>query len=356
MNQQHRIATTGLAGAGLAALLTARVIRERRRVNFNRRSVVITGGSRGLGLALARAFAHEGARLTLLARDNVELEQVGQELFARGAEVQTIACDVRCRNDVSRAMAQVIERFGTIDVLVNNAGVIQVGPLDHMQYEDYKDAMEVHAWGPLYTALAALPHMRRQGGGRIVNISSIGGKVAVPHLLPYCMSKFALSGFSEGLRAELAAENILVTTVYPGLMRTGSHFNARFKGRHAGEFAWFSHGNALPIASSNVETAVRRIIAACRYGDARLIITPQARLLMLANTFVPGLFAAASALANRLLPAPTDAHGDDEQSGWASQSRWAPSLLTSLSDRAAEQYNGLLGRSIGAAQAPANHE
>src|SRR5256714_1298474 len=128
-------------------------------------------------------------------------------------------------------------------------------------------ALAVHLWGPLYAMRAVVPQMRRQGGGRIVNIASIGGKIAVPHLTPYSASKFALVGLSDGMRAELAKDNILVTTVCPGLMRTGSPPNAHFKGRHRAEFTWFVLGDSLPLASIDARRAARHIITACRYCD-----------------------------------------------------------------------------------------
>ena len=139
--------------------------------------------------------------------------------------------------DAERAVERVVSRHGAIDVLVNNAGIITVGPLEHASIEDFEESMAVHFWGPLHTMRAAIPHMRRQGGGRIVNISSIGGKVGVPHLAPYCASKFALVGLSEGFRAELLRYGLYVTTVCPGLMRTGSARHAVVKGQHLLEFA-----------------------------------------------------------------------------------------------------------------------
>src|SRR5204863_5194639 len=123
---------------------------------------------------------------------------------------------------------------------------------------------------PLFTTLSVLPAMRRQGEGRIVNISSIGGKIAVPHLLPYDASKFALTGFSEGLRAELLKDGIYVTTVCPGLMRTGSPRNADFKGQHEAEYAWFSIGDSLPGMSMSAEAAAERIVTAFRQGEAEV--------------------------------------------------------------------------------------
>jgi NAD(P)-dependent dehydrogenase (short-subunit alcohol dehydrogenase family) len=186
-----------------------------------------------------------------VARHQEELAEAANDLLdcQPNADILTAIGDVRVRHEAERAVARAVERFGRIDVLINNAGVIQAGPMEHMKLADYEDAMNTHFWGPLYMVYAALPHMRQQGGGRIVNISSIGGRIAVPHLLPYCASKFALTGFSEGLRIELARENVVVTTVVPGLVRTGSPVNAMFKGRRPAEYAWFAISDSLPLAS-----------------------------------------------------------------------------------------------------------
>lgn len=227
----NRLLLAGL-GAG-AGLLVGGLVRSRmhRRVSFLDRVVVITGGSRGLGLEMARRLANEGARLALLARNAPELELARQELVSR-AEIVVIPCDVGVRAEVEGAIEQVLRRYGRIDVLINNAGIIQIGPVEHMRVEDFENAMDVHFWGPLYAMMAVLPVMKRQGGGRIVNISSIGGEVAVPHMAPYAASKFALVGLSDAYRAELAKDGIMVTTVSPGLMRTGSYYHANFKGQN----------------------------------------------------------------------------------------------------------------------------
>src|SRR6185503_5499356 len=218
----------------------------------------------GLGFVLGRELAREGARVALLARDPEELYSARWQIAAQGSEVITLPCDVRDREQVASAMRKVADCFGGLDVLINNAGIIQVGPLEHMRFEDFEEAMAVHFWGPLHSTFAALPWLRRQGGGRIVNISSIGGLIAVPHLLPYCASKFALVGLSDGLRAELRRHGIRVTTVCPGLMRTGSAFNAGFKGRHRREFAWFAISSSLPLLTISAKRAARQIIRACR--------------------------------------------------------------------------------------------
>jgi len=330
--------------AGLGAVAAVRALQGSERYDFRGKSALITGGSRGLGLVLARELADEGARLTIVARDREELDRARAALEGRGAEVLAFPCDVRRQAEAQAAIDRAIARYGAIDVLINNAGVIQAGPIEHMQIADFEDALATHTWGPLYTMLAAMPQMRRQGGGRIVNISSIGGKVAMPHLLPYVTSKFALVGLSDGMRAELAKDDIKVTTVCPGLMRTGSHVNALFKGRHAQEFTWFSVLDSLPISSIDARRAARQIVEACRRGDPELVISIQARAIAFFTAAFPRLSAQALKIMGRLLPNPADQpEGDQAREGWDSQSTLAPSLLTRLSDRAAEENNGLRG-------------
>ena len=326
----------------VGAVLMARAWR-REGYDFNGKAVVITGGSRGLGLVLARELAALGAKLTLVARDEGELDRASDDVRTREplTDVLPVVGDVRKRYDADRAIAQSVERFGRVDVLINNAGIVQVGPLDHMKLSDYEDAMSTHFWGPLYMVLAALPYMRRQGEGRIVNISSIGGKIAVPHMAPYSASKFALTGLSDGLRIELLRDNIIVTTVCPGLMRTGSPVNAMFKGKRPQEYAWFAISDSLPMTSINAERAARQIIAACRRGDAELIITIQARLAVLARTLAPELFQDAMALMAGVLPGPAGADGDIARPGKDSESEWAPSKLTAPTYIAAERNNEL---------------
>jgi NAD(P)-dependent dehydrogenase (short-subunit alcohol dehydrogenase family) len=336
-----------LAAAGAGALLVARALAKRRRAfDFEGKTVLITGGSRGLGLVLAREFAKRGARLAICARDPHELERARADLVSRGAEVFAFPCDVTERAQVQEWVRLCARRFGSIDVLVNNAGVISVGPIDVMTLADYEEAMRVHFWGPLHAILAALPEMRRAGGGRIVNVSSIGGKISVPHLVPYSASKFALAGLSDGLRAELMKENIVVTTVCPGLMRTGSPRNATFKGRHRAEYAWFSISDALPATSIQAERAARQIVAACRRGDAELIITTQALLAVKFRALFPEMTADLLSLTNVLLPASSgeESIGARRAKGRESESELSPSWLTTLSDRAAERNNEIRTR------------
>lgn len=337
--QQAIYATSAVT---LGAALIARGIRAIRRIDFQDRSVLITGGSRGLGLLVARQLGSEGARLTLAARDHAELERAQQDLRDRGIDATVIACDVGNREEAARLVERVVARAGSVDVLVNNAGIIQVGPLEHMTATDFEEAMNIHFWGPLHTTLAAIPHMRRNGGGRIVNVSSIGGKIGIPHMAPYCASKFALAGLSESIRAELAKDLIYVTTVCPGLMRTGSPFNAWFKGKYREEFTWFAISDSLPIATIDAERAARQLVDACRFGDAQLIISWPAKLAVAANAIAPEAVALAMTLANEvLLPEPDAAAGSERHSGWQSRSDWAPSRLTAMTNRAAARNNEL---------------
>src|SRR5213593_430317 len=182
--------------------------------------VVITGGSRGLGLVLARYVCARGGNVALIARDPEELARAKADLAPHGTVVLTIECDLLDAEQIRSAVRRIIDRFGKIDILINNAGIIEIGPLEHLRPEDFDRAMRLHFWAPLELISQVVPEMRTWGCGRIVNISSIGGKVAVPHMASYSASKFALTGLSDALRAELARDNIYVTTVAPGLMRT----------------------------------------------------------------------------------------------------------------------------------------
>jgi short-subunit dehydrogenase len=287
---------------------------------------------------MAREFAREGARLALCARDAEELEQARTDLEKFGVDVMVFRCDVRNREEVADMVAAVNNRFDNVDVLVNNAGVIQVGPIEVMTHEDFELVMQAHFWGPLNTILAVLPSMRQRQQGRIVNISSIGGKIAVPHLIPYSASKFALVGLSKGLRAELMKDGIKVTTVCPGLMRTGSPRNADFKGQHRFEYAWFSISDALPLLTVSAENAARQIVQACKRGDAELIISVPAKIAALFDSLFPEAMSQVLAAVNGFLPK-AGGVGTERVKGKDSTSAWSPSWLTTLGDEAAIKNN-----------------
>jgi short-subunit dehydrogenase len=337
MTKNQTNTLTLLAAAG-GAVLARSLYRRWKAYDFKDKSVLITGGSRGLGLVLARQLAEHGANITICARDEDELERARQDLQKHGADPFTVKCDVTNNGEVQEMVHAVTNRFGRIDVLINNAGIIQVGPIEVMTLDDYKEAMNAHFWGPLHTILAVLPGMRERKGGRIVNISSIGGKISVPHLVPYSASKFALVGLSEGLRAELRKDGVVVTTVCPGLMRTGSPRNAKFKGRHHEEYAWFSISDSLPVTSISAERAASQIIDACRHGDAELVISVQAKLAVLFHGIFPGFTADMLGVVNELLPEPGGI-GSSSLKGKESMSGWSPSWLTTLTEEAAVANN-----------------
>ncbi|MEU1823169.1 SDR family oxidoreductase [Streptomyces abikoensis] len=315
-----------------------------RKGRLDGQAALVTGSSRGLGLLIARELARRGCSVMLCARDAAELKRA--EAFVRescgnGTRVRSVTADVTGPGVALELVDATTEAFGGLDVLVNNAGVIQVGPLGAMTEDDFRSAMETMYFAPLRLTLAALEGMRERGHGRIVNISSIGGRIPAPHLLPYDAAKFAAAGLSQGLRAELAQEGISVTTVLPGLMRTGSHRGARFSGQAGREYAWFAAAAALPLLSMDAERAARAIVRAAERGRPELVLTALAKVGVRLHGVAPATTTRALSLATRLLPGPgpdprhlVPGHEAARETGSAALGR-----LTVLNDRAADRYN-----------------
>jgi short-subunit dehydrogenase len=326
------------SASAVAAAAIANAVRDRGSFQFRGRCVLITGGSRGLGFLLAQEFARRGARVAIVARDREELWRAARQLRRITRNVLPIAADLMSRKDIEAAVAKVERKFGAVDVLVNNAGIISVGPLDTSTPADYQNSLNTHFWAPYHATMAVLPEMRRRKQGRIVNISSIGGKISVPHLLPYSVGKFALTAFSEGLRAQLLQHKIYVTTVCPGLMRTGSPRNATFKGKHRKEYAWFSISDSLPLISMSADRAALQIVNACARGEAELVLSTPAKLAVLLNGLFPGATANLMALFNYMLPGPGGI-GRNARKGKESFSFLSPSMVTVLTERAALRNN-----------------
>jgi NAD(P)-dependent dehydrogenase (short-subunit alcohol dehydrogenase family) len=291
-------AVVAAAAAGVALLARARTPAY----GFAGRVVLVTGGSRGLGLVLARRLVRDGASVALMARDAGELARA-RSTFPTPASVLTIAGDVRRQEDCDRAVADTLERFGRLDVLVNNAGVIVSAPLGATTDDDFQWLMDVHCWGTLRMTRAAVPALSRRAGARVVNICSIGGKVPVPHLAAYSASKFAQAGLSAVLAQELAADGITVSTVYPGLMRAGSHLHARFRGQLRTEFGAFALASGLPGVSMSVERAARLILAAVRRGQAEIVVPFTVRQIAAAAAVAPNVAARVLRQVARTLPA-----------------------------------------------------
>lgn len=332
-----RTVRTGVTAAAACAALWRLVVGRRGSGDFAGQVVLITGGSRGLGLALARRLAAEQARLVVCARDAAGIEAAGKELESLGAEVLAVACDVGDADAVERLAAAARERFGRVDVLVANAGIISVGPLETQTRADFVAAVDTMLWGVINPVLAVLPAMRARRSGTIVVITSIGGKISAPHLLPYNTAKFGAVGFAEGLRAEVAKDGVRVVTVVPGLMRTGSPVNAWFKGQHRAEYGWFTVSDSIPVLSTGVERAVRRILEAAHRGKPEVILTIPAHLAVRLHGLAPALTIRLLSVANRLLPRPVD-NGTGRWRGRESESAVTRSPLTALTRRAARDY------------------
>lgn len=309
---------------------------------FENASAIVTGASRGLGLAVARRLAERGARLTICARDGEALSDAAWQLRNQGAVVHPVRCDVTQEGAAHRLVAEAEHQFGGVDLLVNNAGVIQVGPLSAMREEDFREAMESMYFAPLRLVLAALPVMRRRGGGTVVNVTSLGGRIAAPHLLPYDGAKFALTGLSEGLRAELACDGISVTTVVPGLMRTGSHLGAEFRGAAPREYAWFAVAASLPLLSMDADRAARAVVRAAERRRPEIVLGGAAQIAVRLHGLAPATTARAATVAARLLNAAADrGAGQSRTGGEAAQKADSRilSVLTTLNDRAARHLN-----------------
>ena len=294
------------AAGGIGTFLAAReVLGRAREADLRGQVALVTGGSRGLGLGIARELADAGCKLVICARDDVELERAGAELERRGADVLAVRCDVADQEDVGRMVAAAHEAFGRIDVLVCNAGVIQVGQVHSMEVADFRQAMDVMYWGVLYPILAVLPEMRARGQGRIAVITSIGGKISVPYLLPYNGAKFAAVGLAEGLRAELADDGITVTTIVPGLMRVGSYLNAMYSGDEAGReaaYKLFVPLSSLPLLTGSGEGAARAYVRAIRRGMGEYTYPPQFGLVARLHGVAPATTTRVLGWVDRVLP------------------------------------------------------
>ncbi len=329
-----RFLAVGAAAVGGYALWQA----VRPKYDFRGKNVLITGGSRGLGLVLGRELAGRGANLAVCGRDMDELQAAVGDLLNYNTRVVGVRCDVTDRDAVKRFVAAARREIGPCDVLVNNAGIIGVGPLETQTVADFEASLNTHLYAALYTTLEVLPDMKARGAGRIVNVSSIGGKVAIPHMLSYSVGKFALVGLSAGLRAELSRHGVVVTTVCPGLMRTGSHLHAEFKGRHEEEYRWFALGDSVPGFSMSAESAARRVADACARGDAEVVLSLPAKLAVALQGVFPGLTSTVLGLVNHhVLPEPGGV-GTERVKGRDSRGK-TPEAVTTLTDRAADRNN-----------------
>lgn len=337
------LAAAGTLCAGAVVAGAAAYAWRRSGRNLRGKVAVIGGGSRGLGLAMAEEFGRRGAWLVLAARHRDGLDRARIHLEHRGAvadadDVLGVAADLTQSDQADEVIRRATERFGRVDILVNNAGAITVGPVENQRLEDFRGVMEANFFSAVHSTLAVLPQMLERRDGTIVNIASVGGKIAVPHLLPYSASKFALVGFSEGLHVELRSKGIHVLTVCPGLMRTGSHLGAQFSGNAEREYEWFSLSANLPGVSTSAAHAARRIVNAVTARHAEIAITPQAMAAARLGGVFPELTLRALALVNRLLPGAVASGGVEPERGAEVRSREWKSA-SAIGGAAARRYN-----------------
>jgi len=324
----------GLAGVWLGRRLT------RPRYDLRGKTVLISDGARGLGLALARGFGARGGRLALLSGDGAELARAAAELRAEGLEVRVFPCDVRLSDQVQQAVHEVVDVLGPIDVLVNNAGSVELGPRPAMLLSDYQEAMDADFFGPLSLVQAVLPAMRARGEGRIVNVASRGGKVPTPHRLPAVASKFALVGFSEGLHAEVKRDGVVVTTVCPGRVRNGSTSPPSGREKRGQPSVWLEVLASLPFDAIGADAAARAIVRACELGTPEVILTAQARAASRLHGVAPGLTAKLLAGVRGRRGSRTPS-GREQRTGLESESPLSRSAVTGVT-REAEQRNSEL--------------
>ncbi|MBC7385968.1 MAG: SDR family oxidoreductase [Cryobacterium sp.] len=268
-------------------------------------TVLITGGTRGLGLAIAEIYAKRGMNIAVCSRTEVDLDKAVNHLlpFSPRIKVKGYVCDVGNEEEVLSLLEKISHDFGIIDILVNNAGVIISAPALATSVKDMKSTMDSNLLGMIHTSMALAPKMAERRAGRIINVASIGGVVPVPHLLAYGTSKFGAVGFSTSLGLELKRFDVSVTTVCPTLIRTGSYLHALFKGKTKQEMNWFTVASTYPFLSKSAESVAAAIV---RAGDRRklfAVIGLNAKIARLGFALFPNLTLSIMDRVNRLLPA-----------------------------------------------------
>jgi NAD(P)-dependent dehydrogenase (short-subunit alcohol dehydrogenase family) len=260
--------------------------------HFEDKVVLVTGASRGIGKAVALAFAEQGAQVVLAARSAERLADVAEDVSALGSQVLVVPTDVTSHADVVALVDAASRRFGRIDVLVNNAGIGRVGGVESAEFSDnVRDTLQASLFGMVDVTQQVLRTMRRQGSGAIVNMSSVMGRKAFARFGSYAIVMHAVSAVSDALRQELAGSNIRVSVMYPALTATDLL-------RDADEAQMpppFRH--MTPLAS---EAVARAVVTAVRRGAPRVVMPGPAKLLLLGEAFSPRIGdLMASALAQR---------------------------------------------------------
>lgn len=194
-------------------------------------TVLITGASQGIGKATALLFAHKGYDLVLAARQVDRLEAVASVIHSLGRSALAVPTDVRDPDQVNTLIDKALDYYGAIDVLINNAGIFLLGTVEECSLNDWHQIIDTNLWGYIHTINALLPHFLEQGTGTIVNVGSIGGKIPIPYQIPYTASKYAVTGLTEALHAELAPKGIHVCGVHPNFIKTSILERTIFRGK-----------------------------------------------------------------------------------------------------------------------------
>lgn len=301
---------------------------------------IVMGASRGLGLLMATELARRGHDVAICARDEDTLQEAAKQLRIHGGAVLPLVCDVTYAEAVERFVDDVTNQLGDIDVAIHVAGVIQVGPVEAVTRQHFSASINIMLWGPINMALAVLPGMRKRRSGRIGVVTSIGGKLSPPRLLPYATAKFGAVGFTEGLSAELAGTGITATTLVPGLMRTGSHGQAQFFGDASKQYAWFGPAASLPLLSMDAEKAAAKMVDAVLRGKRVALVSLLSHAASRAHGLAPNLTVRLNQALSLVLP-----KGDSSETvdGIDARKDLKPdglvSKLTTLGDRAAARFN-----------------
>ncbi|WP_447910374.1 SDR family oxidoreductase [Brevundimonas bullata] len=188
--------------------------------NITGKSIVITGASSGMGAAAARHLAGKGAAVVLGARRTDRIEALVAEITDAGGKAIAVATDVTKREDLLRLVDAAVDTYGRVDVIINNAGVMPLSPLERVKVDEWDQMIDVNLKGVLYGVAAALPHMIAQKSGHIINVSSVAGHKLFGGSAVYSATKFAVRALSEGLRQEMAPHNIRTTIISPGAVKT----------------------------------------------------------------------------------------------------------------------------------------
>ncbi len=243
--------------------------------------VLVTGASSGIGMYSALEFAHKGARLALAARRKERLEKVAAEIERMGGEALVVPADVSRAGDVDEMVARTVEHYGTVDVLLNNAGYGILSPIEETTAEEMRHILDVNYMGTYMATRAVLPVMKRAGRGHIINVSSVAGTRGLPYMGAYCVTKAAQKSLTEALRIELAGTGIYVSVVYP--VFTETEFFDVMKNKTGRRLS------APSLFTQTAEHVARRIVRCAENPRPEVLPFPLARVLIFMNALAPGL-------------------------------------------------------------------